>query len=197
VRITSGTSNTGSFYSFGASGSTERALGDIGSSTTTSGGAPLVFGARFTNNTGATHDSFTHDFIGEQWRDGGTTTTGSVAQSMTFGWKVAAANIQDTGFTAAALGFTSPTFGATSGAALDGNAAANRLATGPVTVSGINWAPGTDLWIRWEDVDHTGNDHGLAIDDLHFSADVPEPMGFGAVAVSALTLAGRRRRRMK
>jgi len=195
MRITSGNTTTGSFYSFGSSASTDRALGDIGSSTTTSAGAPLVFGARFTNNTGVTLDSFTLDFTAEQWRDGGTTTTGSVAQSVTFGWKVGAANIQDTGFTAAAgLGFTSPTFGATAGTALDGNAAANRVAIGPVTVSGLNWAPGTDLWIRWEDVDHTGNDHGLAIDDLHFSADVPEPTGLGVLALSAVVLAARRRR---
>jgi hypothetical protein len=154
-----------------------------------------VYGARFTNNTGVTLDNFTLSFTGEQWRDGGNSVSGSVAQSVTFGWKVGAANIQDTGFTAAALGFTSPIFGATTGAALDGNAAANRVAVGPVTVSGLNWAPGTDLWIRWEDIDHSGNDHGLGIDDLSFSADVPEPMGLGVLAVGALALAGRGRRR--
>jgi hypothetical protein len=137
MRITSGTSNTGAFYSFGASGSTERALGSIGSSTITSGGAPCVYGARFTNSTGVTLDSFTLDFTAEEWRDGGQTTTGSLAQSVTFGWKVGAANIQDTGFNAVAgLGFTSPTFGATAGTALDGNLAANRVAVGPVTVTG-------------------------------------------------------------
>jgi hypothetical protein len=195
MRVGAGTTNTGAFWSFGAATSTERALGNVGSNTTINSGGAAVYGARFTNNTGVTLNEFTLDFIAEQWRDGGTTTTGSVAQSVTFGWKVAAANIQDTGFTSAPLGFTSPTFGATAGTGLDGNAAANRVAVGPTSVTGINWAHGTDLWIRWSDVDHGGNDHGLAIDDLHFSAsEVPEPAGLAVLALGAVGLVTRRRR---
>jgi hypothetical protein len=195
MRIGAGTTNTGAFWDFGASGSTERALGNIGSNTTMSSGGQIVYGARFTNNTTDTLDEFSLNYVVEQWRDGGTTTTGSLAQAVTFAYKINAANIQDTGFTdVAALGFTSPTFGATAGTALDGNAAVNQMNKSG-TVSGFSWAPGTDLWIRWSDPDHASNDHGLAIDNVNFSASVgiPEPASLGLLSVGALALIRRRR----
>ena len=58
------------------------------------------------------------------------------------------------------------------GSVLDGNDPANRTAIG-TTVGGFVWNPGEDLWLRWRDVDHAGNDHGLSIDDLSFSAALP------------------------
>src|SRR5690349_11089721 len=47
--VDTGSSTTGDMYSYGAAGSTERALGELRSGTL----IPL-FGAKFTNNTGAT-----------------------------------------------------------------------------------------------------------------------------------------------
>src|SRR4030095_15196591 len=32
---------------------------------------------------------------------------------------------------------------------------------------------GQEIWIRWEDVNDAGNDHGLAIDDLSITAIAP------------------------
>jgi hypothetical protein len=178
MRIGAGTATTGAFMSFGASGLTERALGSLASNTTAAvaDGGVQYMGLRFTNDTAQTLNAFTLSYSGEQWRDGGSTTTPN-AQSITFGYKVGAANIQDTGFTGvAALDFTSPVFTAATGTAVDGNAA-GKVAKGPVTVTGVLWAPGTDLWIRWDDINNSGNDHGLAIDDLVFSA-VPEASSF-------------------
>src|SRR5262249_55667596 len=40
------------------------------------------------------------------------------------------------------------------------------------TVTGISWAPGTNLSIRWADTNSGGNDDGYGIDDLPFSATV-------------------------
>ena len=34
-----------------------------------------------------------------------------------------------------------------------------------------NVAEGQEVWLRWSDVDHTGNDHGMAIDDLVITAN--------------------------
>jgi hypothetical protein len=81
-------------------------------------------------------------------------------------------------------------------ASLDGHAAANRHVFAPVTITGLNWAPGTDLWVRWSDPQVAGADHGLAIDDFSFSATgVPEPASLGLLAAAgAPLLAGRRRR---
>jgi fibronectin-binding autotransporter adhesin len=38
------------------------------------------------------------------------------------------------------------------------------------SVSGVNWAPGTELWLRFSSLQIAGNDDGLGIDDLSFSA---------------------------
>jgi hypothetical protein len=206
MRLGTGSANTGAFWSFGASGSAERALGMV-SSNTMATPPPITdmspdngesyYGARFTNNTGITLQNFTVSYAGEQWRDGGAATPN--AQRISFNWKVGATSVQETGFNPVVfvgfpLDFVSPVFTNTGGgAAVDGNGA-GRVPIGSVTVGGINWAPGTDLWIRWTDINDAGNDHGLAIDDVTFSANVPEPTGLRLWALAMLPGVGRRRR---
>lgn len=198
MRIGAGSANTGAFMSYGSSGSTDRALGALSSNTLSPANGESYYGARITNNTGVTLVEFTLSYTGEQWRDGGTTTTGSVAQTTSFDYSLNATSIEDalaTYTNETALDFVSPVFGATAGAAKDGNLAANRTVKGPVTVTGLNWLPGTDLWLRWTDINDAGNDHGLAIDDLSFSAEgIPEPGTFALAALAGLvSLAVRRR----
>lgn len=179
--------NTGSFYSYGVAGInavTERALGDLTSSTI--GTANLAL--RLTNNTGATLGQFTLTYTGEQWRDGGA--AAPVAQTMTFGYAVTATpptNISTlTTTSVAALNFTSPTFVNTgTGGALDGNDAANRTLIS-TTVGGFTWNPGEDLWLRWTDIDHAGNDHGLTIDDLSFTAALPAEVNSAQSGLASL-----------
>src|SRR6266581_2683044 len=177
-----GSSGTGAFYSFGSSGSNERALGDVGANTLAPDGQTgndagnLYIALRLSNNTGQTLDSFTLGYTGEQWRDGGTST----AETMTLSWSTTATAVSDpsTSFSLVPLlSWTSPKATATAGA-LDGNNAANRVVVTPFTVTGINWAAGTDLWLRWTDPQLSGKvDQGMAIDDVSISADVsvPEP----------------------
>lgn len=173
-RTGTGSSGTGSFYSFGAASNTERALGNVGSNTV----GVTNMALRLTNDTGVTLGRFTLSYTGEQWRDGASNGGTPAAQTMTFGYAVTStppANISTLSINSVgALNFTSPTFVLTTatGAALNGNDAANRTAKS-ATVAGLEWLPGQDLWLRWNDVDHAGNDHGLSIDDLTFSADVP------------------------
>jgi uncharacterized protein len=197
IRYGTGSANTGSFWSFGASGSTERALGSVASNTTADvmDGGEQYIGLRLTNSTGLTLNTFRLSYDGEQWRDGGAAVPN--AQSITFGYKVAAVNVQETGFTAVpTLNFVSPVFTNTGGgAAVDGNAA-GKVAIGTVNVSGVNWAPGTDLWLRWTDVNNSGNDHGLAIDNLSFTAAIPEPRAvlFGGLVCGMVGLGAAWRR---
>ncbi len=179
MRIGAGTANTGAFMSWGSSASTDRALGNLTSSTI----GESFYGLRLTNNTGTTLGQMTLQYTAEQWRDGGHTTATSVAQSVTFGYAVTSSSPTNIGgFDAAsnpngisgvtsvgALGFASPVFGASTATALDGNA--NQVAKS-LTFGGFTWLPGQDLWLRWSDIDHTNNDHGLGIDDLTFSANV-------------------------
>ena len=199
MRIGAGTANTGAFMSFGAASSTDRALGDVGSNTlggTTPPTSSIWFGLRLNNNTGQTLYSFTITYDGEQWRDGGAAVPS--AQTMNFMWSTTATAISDpnTSFTpASALDFTSPVFAnLTTGAAVDGNAA-GLVAGITATVAGINWLPGTDLWVRWDDINNAGNDHGLSVDNFNFSAEVPEPSTFTLVGFSAAALLIFRRRK--
>lgn len=171
-RVSTGSQNTGSLYSFGSSlTNTDRALGTIGSSTV----GTQYFALRLENTTNQVITSFTLSYDGEQYRDGGNAS--GAAQQLTFGYEVEAGSIQDSSFTnVSALNFVSPVHG-TSAATLNGNLAANRVAGITSTITGLNWEPGQDLWLRWSDVDDTGNDHGLAIDNLVFNGTLSGQAG--------------------
>jgi hypothetical protein len=196
VRIGAGGATTGAFMSYGASGNTERALGSLNSNTLTPAGSDDYIGLRLSNNTGQTLYSFTVTFDGEQWRDGGAAIPN--AQSLVFMWSTTATAINDpnTSFiTAPALNFTSPVFvNAGSGAAVDGNSA-GKVSGITATVEGINWETGTDLWLRWNDLNNSGNDHGLAIDDFSFVAQVPEPATYALIGIGIASVLIFRRRK--
>lgn len=165
-----GSSATGSLYSFGVAGTnplTERALGSVAS-----GGTLTIYQAvKLTNSTGGTITSLDIAYVGEQWRNGNNLT----AQTLTFQYQVAntgvitGANAPTTGWiTFSSLSFTGPIATATAGP-LDGNAPANRIAKSanlPLTATA-----GQEIWLRWQDLDDGGNDHGLAVDDFSVKAN--------------------------
>jgi hypothetical protein len=174
-----GASNTGSMYSFGTGTATDRALGGVASG----GTGTMYWAARYVNNTGGTINSLTVSYTGEQWRDGGNATP--TTQPLAFQYQVANAGVitdADTPTTgwvaAAALNFVSPIATATA-TALDGNAPANRVALSSTVTVTVN--AGQELWIRWQDINDTGNDHGLAIDDLSVT-----PSGTGGTPVLSI-----------
>ena len=152
-----GSANSGDTYSFGATNSTERALGGL-----QSGSLVPTIGASFTNSTGGVITSIDIAYVGEQWRLG---TTGRGADKIDFQYSFDATSLSTGSWTDAdALDFTSPNTGPTFGL-LDGNAAANRTSrTG--TLSGFNLTNGSTMWIRWVSVDVTGADDGLGVDDF-------------------------------
>ncbi|MCB1576386.1 MAG: Ig-like domain-containing protein, partial [Xanthomonadales bacterium] len=166
-----GAANSGDTYSYGASGSGERAFGSL-----RSGSLVPMIGAQLRNDSGQALSEIAIAYTGEQWRLG----TAGRSDSLQFEYSLNAASLGDGGASwvaVAALDFASPvTTGATG--ALNGNAAANRtLVSGSIT--GINLAAGASLWVRWVDTNASGADDGLAIDDISFEvagdppADVP------------------------
>jgi len=196
--------NTGSFWGFANSSDLgEKALGSIGSTTTAANGAFFYMGLQLVNNTGQTLNSFTVTYDGEQWRDGQATT----GETLSFSYSLDATDADwftqpgttPLNFTdVAALNFTAPTTAGTnsSGTAIDGNAAANRVDNITATITDITWAPGQELWLRWGDPQlASAADDGLAIDDVAFVATVPEPTGLASLALGAIGLAARRRSR--
>ncbi|MGB3215914.1 MAG: hypothetical protein WBD79_00795, partial [Anaerolineae bacterium] len=155
-----GTSTTGSVFSFGSTGSTERALGSVASGTTNA----IYYGVRLVNDTGSTVSAIAIDYTGEQWRN----SADASQHSLAFAYQVGATNLTDGSWTAASsLDFAGPISGGTAGA-LDGNLAANR--TTLFAVVNVTVTNGQEIWLRWQDDNSSGDDHGLSIDDFSVSA---------------------------
>jgi uncharacterized repeat protein (TIGR01451 family) len=136
---------------------------------------------RLVNNTGSTITSLDVSYSGEQWRN-----SAAAAQTVAFSYVVgspsvtgALAEFQSAGVAVTSLDFISPITGGTAGA-LNGNLAANRT-TRTFTITGLSISNGTEVMLRWSDPDHTGTDHGLAIDDFSVTPQ-------GAVALPNLTI---------
>lgn len=180
-----GSSNAGGAYSFGTSGSTERALGSLGSGSV----GPIWYGGIFTNGLGGTIDSLAFAYTGEQWRSGTATIDG-----LTFQYSLDATQLDNgTWTTFAGLNYT-PTNNTNAGA-IDGNVFSTAVAG---VITGLSIADGARFGFRWVDVDTTGSDHGIGVDNLSIGSTlvpvpggVPEPstwalliLGFGTVGAS-------------
>lgn len=151
-----GSSNAGDTYSFGAAGSTERALGGLLSSNL----IPTT-GASFTNSTGAVITTLTISYTGEEWRLG----TANRADRLDFQYSLDATSLTGGTWTDAdALDFSTPSVTGSAGAT-DGNNASFRTAISH-TLTGLSIPDGATFYIRWNDFNASGADDGLAIDDF-------------------------------
>lgn len=210
VRNGSGSSNTGAFYSFGTNSSTDRALGDLGSATlaanpvSPSTGTPIYWALRVNNSTGQTLGSFTVSYFGEQWRDGANTAPEAITAAYTIAATTDVTNWADQAavnpdFVSLPTLTFAPPVTANNDAAVDGNGAGRSSAALTATITGLSWAPGTDLWIRFNEPQVAGSDDGLAIDDLSFSAQVavvvPEPSSVALLLAAALAFVNGRQRK--
>jgi len=166
---------------FGADGSNERALGALSTSNQVN-----AFGVVLVNNTSDTFQSLAVAFRGEQWRAGDANIFNTLSFSYGFGTTLADAT---TSFSS--LDFFTPNL-AGGNTNLDGNAPENSTNLSD-TITGLNWAPGQSLVLRWDAIDLPGQDNGLAIDNLALTGIIPAP---GVLALFGLAgLAGGRRRR--
>jgi hypothetical protein len=202
-----GSSNAGSFYSYGSAASTDRALGGLGSGGAYFGSPVPASGAvagwialALTNASGSDYDNFTVAFNGEQWRNGGTTTSvNPVAQTMVlqYGFGSTFSSVGTWNTPGGSFEFTSPVItNAGTGAAVDGNVAG--LVTGLGGTINTTWSAGQTLWIRWVENNDVNNDHGLAIDNFSLSvAAVPEPETYAMLLAGLGLLGFVARRRIK
>ena len=157
-----GSANGGDSYSFGAAAATERALGGL-----QSGSLIPSFGAQLQNNTGGLLTGLVISYTGEQWRLG--TSARAVPDRLDFQYSIDATSLTTGTWTDFnALDFVQPFVTGTVGP-LDGNLAANR-ATPSGTITSLTVAGGASVWIRWNDVNATGADDGLSIDDVSITA---------------------------
>lgn len=157
----SGGSTGGGIYSFGATA--DRALGSLGAAS-----IHYAYGVRFSNDTDAAQSGFVISYTGEQWRSGSTVAPHALAFSYQISNRPFTNAHSGTWTAVGALDFSSPNL-AGSQTALNGNAATNRHSFSNIVLKGVTVLPGHELFLRWLDVDDTGFDNGLAIDDLFIS----------------------------
>ncbi|MBO0350130.1 putative Ig domain-containing protein, partial [Phormidium pseudopriestleyi FRX01] len=180
-----GVSNKGSFYSYGLTDDSDRALGGLGSGGAYFGNPPtgtiagwIAFAA--TNTTGLPINSITLNFDGEQWRSGANTTL----QTMVLEYGVGATFDTVTTWTnpEGNFDFTSP-FALETADEINGNTE-GLLANLGETIHNLTWDNNQTLWIRWIHLNDLGNDHGLAIDNFSlvwYSAIIAESDGITTV----------------
>ncbi len=180
-----GAGNSGGIYNYGlSSANPDRALGSLASGSNTP-----AFGVAIVNNSGAAITEFSLSFQSEQYRSSTTS-----QNFLTFAWGTSATATDSDFLTNATL------TGNVAGDVIGDNAVAANGSLVPnisirnyaLTISGLNVGVGQRIYIRWTDFNDIGNDAGLAIDNLSFSA-VPTP---GATALLGLAgVAALRRRR--
>ena len=192
-RAGTGSATTGSFYSFGASGNNDRALGGLGTDGTYFGSPDPDnlagwMAVSFSNGSGGILDGFQVSWEGEQWRNGNAT-----AQTMVFEYGLGSSFSTVTSWATPGglFDFSSVVNGGTAGAVV-GNSAGLVAGRGG-SVSSLSWAVNDTLWLRWVELNDPGSDHGLAIDNFSFTASrssAAVPDGGTTFALFGLSFAG-------
>ena len=163
-RVGTGSNTAGDTYSFGATGSVERAFGGL-----LSGSLNPTIGAQFTNNTGSTVTALDISYVGEMWRAG--VTNRGAADRLDFQLSMDATSLA-TGTWADydSLDFNSPNTNTISGA-LSGNSPGNQTSLS-FSITGLNIPNGSTFWIRWIDFNISSSDDGLAVDDFSLTPSI-------------------------
>ena len=174
-------------YSYGGGPSNDRAFGTYSGSSDSFWSS---IGANFVNSSGSAINRITVAYVGEEWRLGANDRTDRLdfqysldATSLTTGTWIDLNN----------LDFVTPwTKGNTGGT--DGNQRKYQTAVSG-SVSFLNIPIGAGFWIRWTDLNISGVDDGLAVDDFSIVA-VPEAStvfaGLALLSVFCFDLARRR-----
>ena len=164
--VDAGSGTAGTLYSYGSTSNSDRAIGTIGSSNAAAGSFAHGVLLRNTSGTVVTNISVTYTL--EQWRKGGAL----AAQPITFWYRISSSTISaltpnvSTGWTqVTGLTLNSP-INTAGGAALDGNATANKVTATGIAIPSLSLANNDYIMLKWEDPDHASTDHGLSIDDV-------------------------------
>ena len=173
--INDGSIATVGLQSFGASASTERALGSVGGTT--------YFAIRLKNNDVQNIVSLDVSFIGEQWRENINPSILEFQYQVANVGGITDANTPTTGWIAvSALDFAQK-FNTTA-QALNGNISTNQ--TNKSFNVALTATSGQEIWLRWKLVAGT-NKCGLGIDNLSVTANFPSGCSAPSLQASNIT----------
>ena len=178
----SGSNAVAGIFSYGANNGPSRGLGSLASSA-----GSYIFGISFANTTNTVIDQFEIEFTAAQWRKGGS----GKANEWTFSYHTSATNhVLDTLTKKdTALNFTSVQL-STGTATLNGLLTTNQQQKKD-TLFNLNWRPGEQLILKWQDKDEVGNDDGMALQQLNGKAlalpDNTAPTVFALIPPAAKT----------
>ncbi len=160
--IGAGTSTSAGVYSVGATGNTDRGLGMLAAGT-----GVYAVGLVVTNQTGDSLNTITGSFTTKQWRKGGSGVSNTWIGKYAVGVinKIDHPNL----INHTPLNFNSIQF-STGAGSLNGNLTENQQVI-QFSITGIQWKNGEQLILRWDDLDESGSDDLVAIDNFSFSAD--------------------------
>jgi hypothetical protein len=179
---------------------TNRALGSQINSTNAN---PIYYAVALTNGTGTTLTSFSLSYVAELWRTTSTSGAGPdpsyTLQYQIFAPGSEATDISASGWNNTSLNSSLSNGTTTTAAYVDGTNSANQDAVSG-TVSGIDWANGQELWIRWTDNYQDSGGHPtnqmIGIDNVNITGMVPEPAASALLLVGLAAGSQRRRRKL-
>jgi hypothetical protein len=163
MQLSDGNTNSGNVYNIGTttSSSEDRAFGTLADATVVA-----AFGAVFQNNTTGTISKISIQTRMEQWRTSG---NAAVNETIAFSYSTDATSLSSGTWTAVtALDLKEKLTAAASNAAVNGNLASNYTNISHI-ITGLNWANGTNLWIKWTDMNDAGSNGMYAIDNFIIS----------------------------
>ena len=179
MAVTNGVANSGNVYNVGATGSEERAFGTLADDTT----IPAL-GAVFTNNTGGTVSKISIQARMEQWRESGNALTD---ETVTFSYSFDATSLNTGTWTSVtALDLKEKLTTVNTNNAVNGNLASNYTLLSNI-ITGLNWANGTNLWIKWTDANDPGSNGLYAIDNFIISVSEAN-LGLKQNAIAGLNM---------
>jgi len=178
--VTNGSANTGNVYNVGATADEERAFGTLADGTVTP-----ALGAVFQNNTGSIVSKIAIQTKMEQWRESG---NAGINETVAFYYSTNATSLNDVAAIwtpVTALNLNEKLTLATSNNAVNGNLAVNYTNISNI-ISGLNWADGTNLWVKWVDTNDSGANGMYAIDN--FIISVNQVLGVKQNAIAGLNM---------
>jgi hypothetical protein len=179
MAVTNGSATSGNVYNVGAPGSEERAFGTIADGST----IPAL-GAVFTNNTGGTVSKISIQARMEQWRESGNEL---VDETVSFSYSFDATSLNTGSWTSVTtLDLKEKLTTVNTNNAVNGNLASNYSLLSNI-ISGLNWANGTNLWIKWTDANESGSNGLYAIDSFIISVS-EATLGLKQNAIAGLNM---------